>query len=83
MRSAGTLPSVSTNRSTSRSCTQFDSMFSGVWKSTGVTIVMRFCTLCGCIAAKHSENAPPWQMPSRLILRTRAWRATASTERAM
>ena len=49
--SAGTLPSVSTSRSTSISRFQFESMLSGVWKSTGVTMVMRLRTLPGLSAA--------------------------------
>ena len=35
---------------------QFDSMLSGVWKSTGVTIVIRFLTLCGCIAREAQRE---------------------------
>ncbi len=42
-------------------------MLSAVWKSTGVTMVIRFCTVLRVDAAKHSEKAPPWQTPSRLI----------------
>ena len=46
--SPGTLPRVSISMSTSMSCTQAESMLSGVLKSTGVTMVMRFFTLSGC-----------------------------------
>ncbi len=48
---AGTLPIVSTNRSTSIARVQLDSMLSGVWKSTGVTMVIRLRTFSGCNAA--------------------------------
>ncbi len=49
--SPGTLPVESTSASTSRCRAHLDNRFSGVWKSTGVTMVTRLLTRAGCSAA--------------------------------